>query len=421
MTDLNKKEEKMDLGKTITAIAAAAVLTVPAYAEGKTYTGTSGDNVILQKYLLLKKDANVPDVTFTYTVSAGSAMNASGTSLAVFAGNDAHAVSGMPLISDADFDTGQQTFTDVQKFKDEVNIRKYDSSMNVLDDPVTLEEGMKYARSDITVDFSGVMFKEPGVDRYLITENASDTSHGIIDDTDRTRVLDVYCEHDSASGEVVISGYVLHNNEPSAAAAKDGTDPDGKSLGFINEYETHDLTVQMTVSGNQASRDEYFEVPVQIENALPGAVFDVDLSGCDEVTKVNGLDPETHTNPAQLTADENGTLTAVLWLQHGQEAKLQGLSANTKYTLNENRETLDDEGYAGNASRVSGDDDVAADQSAISLSDTDTGITSDTVLLFHNTKEGLVPTGIHAGMFPAAGAAAAFVLLGLMRRKQANG
>ncbi|MCR5793723.1 MAG: hypothetical protein K6G61_00075 [Solobacterium sp.] len=411
----------MRFGKTMTAIAAAAVLTVPANAEGKTYEGENGGSVILQNYLVLKENANVPEVTFTYAIAAGSAMNATDTGLAVFAGDDAHAVTGMPVISDAEFETGQQTFADIQKFKDEVNIRKYDSEMNVLDEPFTLEDGMKYARSDIAVDFSGVVFREPGVYRYIVTENASGSTTGIVDDADLTRVLDVYCEHDGATGEVVITGYVLHNSEASAEALRDGTDPAGKSLGFVNAYETHDLTVQLTVSGNQASRDEYFEVPVSITDAMPGAVFDVDLSGCDEVTKLNGINAETHTNPSQLTADENGAVTATLWLQHGQEAKIQGLSANTKYTANENRTTLDQEGYTGNASKVSGDDDVAADQDAVSLSDTVTGITSDTVLLFHNTKDGLVPTGISAGMMPAAGAAAALALLGMLRRKKKNG
>lgn len=410
----------MKFGKTMTALMAAAVLTVPAYAEGKTYAGENGENVIIQKYLLLKENANVPEVTFTYSIAAGSAMNAGNTGLAVFAGDDAHAVSGMPVISDASFAAGQQTFADIQKFKDEVNIRKYDSEMNVLDEPFTLEDGMKYARSDIAIDFSGVTFREPGVYRYVITENASETSNGIIDDSDLTRVLDVYCEHDPSSGEIVIAGYVLHNNEASAEALRDGTDPEGKSLGFVNAYETHDLTVQLTVSGNQASRDEYFEVPVSITNAMPGAVFDVDLSNCDEVTKLNGINSETHANPSQLTADDSGNITTTLWLQHGQEAKIQGLSAYTKYTANENTTTLGQEGYTGSASKVSGDDDVTADQNAVSLSDTDTGITSDTVLLFHNTKDGLIPTGISAGMMPAAGALTALVLLGLMRRKKAD-
>lgn len=101
-------------------------------------------------------------------------------------------------------------------------------------------------------------------------------------DEDATRVVDVYVNDasDADGKKLTIAGYVLHSSESDITAGdsflgSDGTDPDGKSQGFTNEYDTSDLTFKKEVSGNQASHDKYFEFTVTITNAVPGTVYNI--------------------------------------------------------------------------------------------------------------------------------------------------
>ena len=51
-----------------------------------------------------------------------------------------------------------------------------------------------------------------------------------------------------------------------------------KDKGFTNEYATQDLTFSKTVTGNQGSREKYFQFTVKISNAVAGTKYDVDLT-----------------------------------------------------------------------------------------------------------------------------------------------
>lgn len=289
---------------------------------------------------------------------------------------------------------------------------------------MTLKDNQKYARHDVTVDFANVTFNEPGVYRYVITESA-DANQGVTNDADTTRVMDVYVVHDDDTKALKVEGYVLQNGEANGAVKADGSGTTGKSKGFTNTYTSHDLTISKAVTGNQASRDEYFEMTVKISKAVKGTVYDV-VGNFDATTKENGVNGGTHTNPTKLTVGDDGTVTEHFWLQGGQYIKIQGLADKTAYSINEDATLMNNEGYDP-AAVISGDNktsadgaekDIAMDQTTYTVADD--AITADTTVAYTNTKSGTIPTGIIMSVAPYA----AIVLLGgagatiVMRKKK---
>jgi hypothetical protein len=388
----------------------------PIAAAGTTYTAIHGGPVKVEKYLVMDKNANVPNVTFNYTIAPGAAQNASGTNAKVFAGNDANAVAGTPTIGTATFAQGQQTWAEAQAISSTGT-----QAVSGKKDPVTLDANQKYARSDIAVDFSGVTFKEPGIYRWLITETASDATKGITDDSDNSRVLDVYVEDDN--GSLIVRGYVLHNNANDAAVPMEyaAGDPTTKTNGFVNTYTSHDLTLSKTVAGNQASHDEYFKFTLSISNAIAGTVYDVDLQNADATTKTNAINTTAHTNPASLTVGQDGTITQEYWLQNGQSIVVKGLANNTSYSIAEDKTAMDNEGYTPSVV-VTGDNKTTGNADIAFASDTyqisDNAITADTTAAFTNTKTGTIPTGIIMKVLPyGALIGVAVVAIILNRRK----
>lgn len=405
------------VARVLASVSMLGAATVPAFAEGTTYTPvTGGSSVVLEKYLVMDENANVPNVSFAYTIAPGAAQNASATGGKVFAGNDASAVVGTPTIAGVTFAAGDTTYTSAQDLPASVNTQKMDNGTTVNKDKVTLASGQKYARKDIVVNFGGVTFKEPGVYRYIITETASDTTLGITDDSDNTRVMDVYVVDNA--GSLQVQGYVLHNNANDAVVPTDGTIPTGKAAGFQNEYTTHDLVISKTVTGNQGSRDEYFKFTVTISGAIEGTVYNVDLSNADATTKINGINTETHSNPTTLTANASGTVTQDFWLQNGQSIMIKGLANNTAYSIAEDDTVLDNEGYTTTCAQT-GDTDGTFTAGSRSL--VNAAITADTTDAFTNDKTGTIPTGVFvsvAGPMAVVGIAGAGAYLFARKKKE---
>ena len=393
------------------AAAVAATSTAPALAAGMTYQGASGrTDVYFEKFLTMDKEANVPNVTFTYSITGGAAQTAAQnnagqvTRLQVYSGSDSTKVDGTPQVNtNAVFAPGDETFTTVQDVPTEIASQKKSDGSTVDKDNVVLDATKKYARKNLSISFGNVRFKEPGVYRYIITENIynNDRAHGITMDGDATRIMDVYVIHDDESNECKVEGYVLHNNEADAVVSPSGAGTEGKADGFANDYETENLTIEKQVAGNQGSRDEYFQFTLNISNAISGTVYSVDLTNADPTTEMNAINGESHNNPSTITADDNGNATATFWLQHGQSVQVNGLARGTFYTINEDSALLKNEGYrvqvesenmepAGSKKQADTDAIKAADV----VTDTQTGLTADTKMLYTNTKEGIIPTGI---------------------------
>lgn len=382
----------------------------PVLAEGVTYEPVDGGEVTIQKYLVMDKSANVPNVEFNFSIAPGSALDSSDPStegkLQIRAG-----LAGA-TISKATFAAGQQTFDTPQAIAASDGIQAAG-----LSDNVTLEANEKYARSPITVNFEDVSFPEPGVYRYVITESASDTTKGIVDDTDSTRYMDVYVIDNN--GALQVQGYVLHDSDTDVELSKDGTMPTDfmKAESYVNKYISHDLIISKTVTGNQGSHDEYFKFTVKIENAIAGTVYDVDLANADATTKTNSANADNavaHTNPATLTVGSDGTITQDFWLQNGQSIKIQGLANNTKYTINEDDALLDKEAYVTSCAQTGDNDGTFTAASRQLVND---AITADTTDAFTNEKSGTIPTGILTKTLPALGLMAAAGIIFVVSRR----
>ena len=255
----------------------------------------------------------------------------------------------------------------------------------------------KYVQKTMTIDFSGVTFLEPGVYRYVITEDKSYTKTntplpGMVYDPEAAnpcvRYLDVYVTEKKGSdpadisgalqlgdGGAVVTGYVLHENSNAPKIGDDkGTDEGmgsyfnpgivnpasttelaDKSTGFSNQYATKSLEFKKQVKGNQGSRDKYFQfrVTVTFEESeapalYPTALYEVDMSNASYTPSENvatkySLSDLTNANHNELTLNSaTGKLYVtgqqlmdgkIFYLQHGQTIRIKNLPAKAEYTV----------------------------------------------------------------------------------------
>lgn len=359
-----------------------------------------------EKFLVMDQNASVPTASFTYAVTAGAPMSydVDGKKFEVLAGVDANKVT-MAGVGTETANTIAYTASDTTTTDANAYVKNYD--------PAT----QKYAKKSAALDFSGVKFPEPGVYRYIITE--SGVNPGISNDADLTRVVDVYVQDasDDTGKKLSIAGYVLHANEddePEISAGDEfgsaGSYGDTKSQGFTNVFVSSDLTFRKEVSGNQASKDKYFAFTVKLTGAPAGTVYAVDLSDADATSGTSAATIAANagkTNPTTLTVGEDGTATAVFYLQHGQEITIKGIGKDVKYDVTENAED-----YKSMAAGVTDYDDPVS--GTIDATDLNTS--------YLNTRNGVIPTGVIMTVAPFAvvtllGGAGAVTIL-MKKKKQ---
>lgn len=316
------------------AVGAVSVLTalslrpaVPVFA-GQSYTPVRGEVISFDKYLVMDREAFPPNLSFRFEVVPGTARSATDTTTAVLPGT------GRPVIGEAVFsaDDAVKTQADASDF-------------------VSLAKGEGFVKKQVSVDFSGCTYTEPGVYRYLIREIPS--APGVTYDINTVRTADVYVT-DEGEG-LQVAACVLHAptggaeapapKRGAAGGTADVSDAGGrlgdKSAGFTNRYDTDNLTFSKHVAGNQAARDQYFRFTLKMTGAQPGTRYHVDLSGADRKSgRTDATKPayRDQTNPEQLTADEKGCVTQAFYLQNGQRITVDGIAYGTKYELAEDAE-----------------------------------------------------------------------------------
>ncbi|MCR4673108.1 MAG: hypothetical protein K5637_07790 [Lachnospiraceae bacterium] len=419
------------IGKAACAAAVMAFVMAagaPAAFAAEQYDPVQGGEITIEKYLVMDEGTVTPAVTFSFSIEAGTALSSDETdgtddeaSLEIFSGGDTSRVTGTPTIGQAVFAANQEQYSEALPSENSAIQNDDDGDGTVNTDGVVLGDGKVYSRSPITIDFSGVTFNEPGVYRYVVTEletaadaNGQQMQGGIAFDDDLTRTLDVYVEDDGA-GTLAVVGYVLHNSD-GAALDYDGANIDEsgyKADGFQNAYSSKDLLVGKHVTGNQASRDEYFEITVTLTGSVPGSCCFVNLDHADLLTGVNGASTEAHDNTADLEAvytyipsgstvpvkyegtvggteadptgtvdgetvaltkayqivfDSSGSATAVFWLKGGsdQYIVIEGLPYGTDYTVSENASTMKSEGYTDTIDNA--DDSKTTDEASFTTS-----------------------------------------------------
>ena len=398
--------------KRTIAKTGATMLTMAMLLNGTTVFAAAGTNygakiegtktTTFEKYLLMDTQANVPNATFTYAVTAGNAKayDVSGNKFQVLAGVDAD------KIIMAGVGEGAEANKIVFKQGDGSDTHDTTKDAYVKD----LTEGKKYALKTATLDFSKVQFTEPGVYRYIITE--SGTNQAITNDADLTRVLDVYVNDASIETEgtltkkLTIAGYVLHSNEndePDVSLGESfgstGNYTATKSQGFTNSYDTSDLTLRKQVTGNQASRDKYFEFTLNIDNAQPNTKYNVAIDDADATSQSNAATISANagqTNVTSITTNDKGKATAKFYLQHGQQVTVQGIAKDTEYKVTENTED-----YKSTANTK--DAPVVTTKTNTEAAPVDGKIVStDLTTGYLNTRDGVIPTGVIMTVAPFA-------------------
>lgn len=421
--------------------ASIAAAPMSASAAGTTYSSTlitddALKTTTLDKYLVMKADANVPNAQFTFSVAPGDAAAADKTNgtLAVLAGI------GTPTLTN-----GTMTFSTADTATNEAD-KGTDTPVFVTAD--TSDE--KYVKKTLTLNFSGVAFTEPGIYRYIITESGTNQgiTNGYVDasTTEVVRTLDVYVEDvnspvaegvDAGKPQLKIAGYVMYNGtqtagpkaetNTSAAAPNNGAEVADatKNQTISNVYSSQDLTFGKVVTGNQGSKDKYFKYTVEIGNiSAENAKLSVDLTGADTAVPASPnaatkTDYAGKVNPAELIADTAKTvaadgyqvetvttgeepntvttykITAYYYLQHGQYITIQGIPKGASYSVTEDEEdytkttgidkSLSPLNWDGDSTNGN---DALADVASGTIADADihTGYTND--------RSGAIPTGI---------------------------
>ena len=399
--------KKRTIAKTGATMLTMAMLLngTTVFAAGTNYGATieGTKTTTFEKYLLMDTQANVPNATFTYAVTAGNAKayDVDGKKFQVLAGVDADKI----IMAGV----GEGAAVNEIAFKQGDGSDTHDTTKDAY--VKDLAAGKKYALKTATLDFSKVQFTEPGVYRYIITEEG--TNQAITNDADLTRVLDVYVNDASTTDtdgnlikKLTIAGYVLHSNEndePDVAAGENfgsaGSYTNKKSQGFTNSYDTSDLTLRKEVTGNQASRDKYFEFTLNIDKAQPNTKYDVVIDDADATSKANAATISANAgqaNVTSITTDGAGKATQKFYLQHGQQITVQGLAKDTTYAVTENTEDYKSTANTKDAPVV----DTKADTEAAPVDGTI--VSTDLTTGFLNTRDGVIPTGVIMAVAPFA-------------------
>ena len=375
--------KKRTIAKTGATMLTMAMLLngTTVFAADTSYQEVKGGSTKFDKYLVMDQEANVPNASFTYTIAPGTKKiyNVDDKKVQVLAGV------GTPTMTDEDPNTdGYQL---VFKPKADTLNKTLQAGDNVKNIDFTIQG---YAKRTSTVDFSGVTFTEPGIYRYVITETGN--NQAVTNDTNDKRYLDVYVIDNN--GDLEVSGYILHATNSDVGMGEsqgsDGTNPEGKSQGFTNTYDTSNLTFKKEVSGNQASHDKYFEFTVEIKDAVPGTVYNVDIQGATPTSGSNAATIEANANKAnvtKLTVDADGKVTQKFYLQHGQYITIQGIAKDSTYTVTENKED-----YKSEAAAVKDYTDPT----------TGTVVSTDLKTSYLNTRAGAIPTGVIMTVAPFA-------------------
>ena len=387
----------------IFAFAAIPASAATNYSPLVVSTSTANHTTTLKKYLVVDEDATIPNKTFNFSVAAGSAIAATGSTVAVIPG---------PVVTDAQSAVTAPTITQTTAFAP--NDTTY-TTVQSGDTSVTLSTGQKYAKQEVVVNLDGVTFTEPGVYRYVLTEDTQTSPYS--NTGSNPLYLDVYVVNDTTDRTLKIDGYVLHSdaNAPASDATSSGTaEPSGntKADGFENEYDTKNITVSKAVSGNQASKDKYFAFTVTIDNANEGDKYVVSYADDGNANTADGnadasisANPNAATTvitsdvtqPTVLTVGDGGTVSQVFYLQDGQSIVIRGLGKGVTYTVTENEED-----YTPSVI-LNGDDDATnVDNSSHGTFGKTGRVDADITAAFTNTRQGVIPTGVLLTVAPFA-------------------
>ena len=337
-----------------TMLLALVGVVTPAWAEGGSTTPhlpvTEG-KVTITSTLTMDKNAVVPTAKFHYAIEpADSSECASTSGMSVTPG----VLNAVTLLS------GDVNFSD--------------SDLNSQENP----NGTKTITAYLSVSLNTSNFRAPGIYRYKITQAPLQLDG--LNVTYKELFLDVYVENGNSG--LVAKGCTL------STAAGSGV----KTSGFVNKYATHKLTITKVVAGNQGDKNKGFE-------------FTVTIKGADGETYKYATVKDGAATPNEVEAP-SGTAISVS-LKNGESVIFYGLSSEDKFAVTE--ADYHSDGYK--TSYKIGDDTSSTEGNSI----VEKAIgTSDTTVIFINTKEATVPTDVIRTVVPYAAIVAFAAVMGVV-------
>ena len=298
------------------ALVIMAVCVMPAFAYNATVTGGT---TTFKSYIYTTKTyglfssppLQVPSVTIAYQVSP-----VSGTNGVVVAGTkNANGTLKSPTV----YATANNTaMVQGSATASSVTFSSADSWTEVSSSGVTLNntgiEGQYYCEKTITLNFSGVTFKRPGIFRFQLTPTSSTTSVAGLGIDSTPRYVDVYVNQNTSSTtdkDLVVSGYTIHrdaNTVPDIGVNYGGngaTVPNAhKDNGFENPYSSRDVIIQKNVAGNQGDKETEFNFTINITGANPNTPYQVSVTDYNTLVdafEAAGLEGE------ELAEEKEGT------------------------------------------------------------------------------------------------------------------
>ena len=347
-------------------------------ASAETTYQSIGGSTSFVKNLVVDADANIPNITFTYSMKKGTAVPATDSNIEI-------------LVSDAGGTVGTAAFTN-NDTANAINGTPTDA------DPSSPTAGKKYVKKNVSISLPDTSFTKPGVYRYEITEETDNPLPGVTYDPDSIRYLDVVVVADERD-VLHVQNYVFRKAATNIGLdGKYVSDPSEKGAGYINSLTQYNFDFSKTISGNQGDKNKRFKFTLTITDANPGTYPII----AHDVTD----------NPTSITVGANGTATGEYSLTNGSTVQVIGLNAGAVCTVTEDAENYTATHSLDNGTAVSGDS-----SGAVTLTD------SDHSVAFTNTREGIIPTGVIMAIAPFAIGICVFgaiIIFIICRRKRRN-
>lgn len=336
-----------------TMLLALVGVVTPAWAEeGSTtpHLPVTDNKVTITSTLTMNKDAVEPDADFSYTIAPAEASEPTNTGMPATAG-----VEGAVSLSSSSVNFSAQG----------------------LDSVDNTDGKTKTITAHLSASLDISKFKAPGIYRYKITQTEPPLDG--LNVTHEALFLDVYVENNGTG--FVVKGCTL------SAEAGSGKKTDG----FVNDYATHMLTIKKIVEGNQGDKNKGFE-------------FTVTIKGADgETYKYATVKDGTTSNKIEA---KSGTAIRVS-LKNGESVIFYGLSSEDKFTVTE--KDYGNDGYK--TSYKIGNDTSSTEGNSIAEEAIGT---SDTTVIFTNTKDATVPTDVIRTVAPYVAIVAFAAVMGVV-------
>lgn len=349
---------------------------ITASAE-TTYTPIGGSTTLV-KNLVVDKDANIPDITFNYTIRRGTPKDATATTIEILESPLGGGTIGTAVFSNADT-------------ANTINGLPSDPERN------SPTAGKKYAQKSVSITFPVGTFTKPGVYRFVINETNNNLP-GVTYDSNPTRYLDVFVVADE-NNVLSVNSCVLRDSATDIGTdGKYVTNSDEKSAGYINELTQYDFEFSKTIAGNQGDKNKRFTFTLSITGANPGTYPIVTNNVTD--------------NPTSITVGANGTANGTYSLTNGSTVKVIGLNKGAICTVTEDPDDYTATHSLDGAEAVSGES-----SGAVTLAD------SDHSVAFTNERTGIIPTGVIMTIAPFAIGICVFgaiIIFIICRRKRRN-